>query len=231
MNDGGVIFDLDGTLIASEAVYLASWRAAAREVGERITDELYGRLMGFNRADTIQLLGEAWGSTKRAAEFVDLAQHYYERDSGASGHELRAGIRELLDELAGRGVPLAVATSTHRTLAETTLEVTGLSRYFRAVVGGDEVKRGKPHPEIYLAAMARLGISPAQSLAFEDTSVGTDAALAAGLTVVLVPELRSVERAPRERVHLFDNHVEALAALGRIWPPYSRISLSHPSSS
>lgn len=228
MNNVGVIFDLDGTLIASETVYLAAWRAAAREVGERFTDELYVQLMGFNCADTIERLGHA--STARATEFVDLAQHHYERDSGANGHALRAGIRELVDEFAGRGMPLAVATSTRRSLAEATLETTGLSGYFRAVVGGDEVARGKPDPEIYLTAAERLGISPAQSLAFEDTSVGADAAFGAGLTVVLVPELPSIKVAPRERVHLFGNHAEARGALARVWPPYSRIALSQRSS-
>lgn len=230
MNQTGVIFDLDGTLVASETTYLKAWHAVARETGERMTDGLYVRLMGFNRADTIDQLADVWGSVARATRFVDLAQQRYEQEAAASGHAVRCGVRELLDHLAGHGVPLAVATSSHRCLAEAMLADTGLARYFRALVGGDEVERGKPSPEIYLAAAARLGVSPSGSLAFEDTSVGTDAALTAGMAVVLVPELPLIERVPCERVHRFADHAAALAGLARVWPAPARTFFFQPSS-
>lgn len=222
MSQTGVIFDLDGTLVASETTYLKAWRTVARDTGERITDDLYVRLMGFNRADTIIQLANLWGSVARATRFVDLAQQRYEEEVGASGHVVRCGVRELLNHLAEQGVPLAVATSSHRRLAEATLVETGLSPFFRVLVGGDEVMLGKPAPEIYSLAAARLGIVPAQSFAFEDTNIGTDAALAAGFSVVLVPELRAIAREPRDRVHQFADHFEARTALARMWTPDPR---------
>lgn len=215
MNPGGAIFDLDGTLIASETTYLRAWRLAAEECGERMDDRLYVRLMGFNRADTICRLGAIWESPARAEVFVDASQRHYDRLVAEEGHVLRAGIRELLDYLVSRRTPLAVATSSHRRLAEDTLAGTGLSGYFGALAAGDEVQEGKPAPEIYLLAAARLGVRPTDCVAVEDSATGATAALAAGMTVVLVPEMESDELPEICATHRCRDHHAALEWLQR----------------
>ena len=88
--------------------------------------------------------------------------------------------------LAMVGVPLAIATSSSRHNLEAKLAVLGLGRYFDVTVAGDEVPRGKPAPDLYLAAVARLGIDAATSIAVEDTAIGADAAAAAGLRTIIV---------------------------------------------
>jgi HAD superfamily hydrolase (TIGR01509 family) len=206
MRFAGVIFDLDGTLIASESTYLRAWRLAAAAQGLALDDVLYARMMGYNREDTIQRLGEHWGDRRRAEDFVDDSQAHYDRLVADEGHRLREGVGDLLDHLSVRGTPLAVATSSPRRLAEATLADTGLAGYFQALVAGDEVREGKPAPEIYLKATAWLGLEPGACAAFEDSLVGARAALAAGLTVAWVPELAWAASPPSGRVHSFPDH-------------------------
>jgi HAD superfamily hydrolase (TIGR01509 family) len=156
----GVIFDLDGTLVASESTYLRAWYQAAETVGRGMDDALYARLMGLNRADTIRQLGEIWAAPALAQRFVDESQRVYDSLVAGEGHLVRPGVLELLDHLASRGLPLAVATSSHRQLAKDTLVAADLAKYFQSLAAGDEVTQGKPAPDIYLLAAARLGVPP-----------------------------------------------------------------------
>jgi HAD superfamily hydrolase (TIGR01509 family) len=194
----GVIFDLDGTLVASESTYLRAWYQAAETVGRGMDDALYARLMGLNRADTIRQLGEIWAAPALAQRFVDESQRVYDSLVAGEGHLVRPGVLELLDHLASRGLPLAVATSSHRQLAKDTLVAADLAKYFQSLAAGDEVTQGKPAPDIYLLAAARLGVPPERCAAVEDSAAGAAAAIAAGMTVVLIPELE-VEVSPSVR--------------------------------
>lgn len=191
MNPQGVIFDLDGTLVASETIYRDAWRLAARDLAVEMPDELYARLIGLNRQDTIGQLAEIWTEYPKAERFVDRSQHHYDSLVLRQGHVLRPGVRALLDHLVRQNIPLAVATSSARQLALDTLAAVSLCDYFQAVVGGDEIANGKPHPEIYLKAATHLGREPATCVAFEDSVTGATAALRAGMTVVFVPELHT----------------------------------------
>ncbi len=212
MSCSGVIFDLDGTLIASERKYLRAWHQAARDTGVKMTNELYVGLMGLNRIDTIIRLMGIWASSSKATCFVDESQRQYDRLVAVEGHVLRPGITILLDHLAAKNRPLAVATSCHRRLALQTLRDTGLARYFKAVVTGDEVEHGKPDPEIYLSAAAKLGIEARHCVAFEDSYLGTTSALGAGMKVVFNPELEngSSELTKNAQVFRYSNHAEAV---------------------
>jgi len=212
MSYSGVIFDLDGTLIKSELNYLRAWRRAAYKTGVKVSFDLYVGLMGLNRIDTIIKLTGIWRSSSKATCFVDESQRQYDRFVAAEGHILRPGIETLLDHLVAKNRPLAVATSCHRSLALQTLRDTGLARYFKSVVAGDEVTHGKPDPEIYLSAAESLGIEARNCLAFEDSSQGTTSALRAGMKVVLIPELENdtSELTKISDVVRYANHAEAI---------------------
>ncbi len=211
MGECGVIFDLDGTLIASEGVYLRAWKAAARELGVKMTAGLYAEFVGLNRADTIARLGEVWASCSLAGRFVDLSQLRYDQMVREEGHRLRPGVKTLVEFLASRRMRMAVATSSHRRLALETLGETGLSAYFSAVVGGDEVVRGKPHPESYLEAASGIGVPSMNCVAFEDSAAGVRAALDAGMTVVWIPELAVGASPDDARVRTYPDHAGAIA--------------------
>lgn len=101
----------------------------------------------------------------------------------------KAGAEALLANLSRVGIPCAVASSAEIAEVERRLLSSGLRGYFLAIAGGDEVRRGKPDPSVYLLAAQRLGCSPAECLAFEDSCNGIKAAQAAGMAVVAVPDL------------------------------------------
>ena len=102
---------------------------------------------------------------------------------------MKPGAVELLDFLAARGLPAAVATSSRRVTAEHHLDRAGLLGRFEAVTTIDDVVRAKPHPDIYLEAARRLGIPPMHCIAFEDSNIGLTAAHAAGTMAIMVPDI------------------------------------------
>ena len=102
---------------------------------------------------------------------------------------VKPGALEILDFLAGRGLPLAVATSSSRRTVERHLGKAGLLDRFRAVAARDDVERGKPHPDLYLEAARRLGVAPQHCVAFEDSNNGLTAAHAAGTMAIMVPDI------------------------------------------
>ncbi|MDJ0954650.1 MAG: HAD family hydrolase, partial [Acidimicrobiia bacterium] len=102
--------------------------------------------------------------------------------------------RNAIDSLIAAGVPQAIASSSHRERLDLMLDVSGLAQSFAVTIAGDEVERGKPHPDIYLLAAEGLGREPRQCLAVEDTSAGVQSARAAGMKVLAVSrEVRSAD--------------------------------------
>ncbi len=121
------------------------------------------------------------------AELMALMRAHYR-----AGPSVRPGARVLLRALEGR-LPMAVASNTDGDLVRLALAGAGLEDAFRAVVSGADVGRGKPQPDVYLAACRSLGVRPRDAVAFEDSPVGVQAAKAAGLTCVAVPERAGID--------------------------------------
>ena len=115
----------------------------------------------------------------------------YDAIVAREGIALKPGLLDLLEWLEAEGIPKAVATSTRRDRALAKLELTSLAPRFVALVGGDEVARGKPAPDIFLAAAQRLGEPAPRCLVLEDSEPGVRAALAAGMTPIMVPDLHA----------------------------------------
>lgn len=182
-----VIFDMDGLMLDSERALLGCLAQAGAEAGHALPEAFLLSLIGSSDALTRQRIAEQVG-----ADAVDaLLQDSYARYERlvAAGVPHRPGIIDLLDTLVAHGVPRAVATSTRRPLALRKLESAGLLRYFEHVATSSDVARPKPAPDIYLLAAARLGVEPRHCLALEDSPTGVRAALAAGMTVIQVPDL------------------------------------------
>lgn len=180
----GVVFDFDGVLADSEPL---SWRAWADTLAP------YG--VAIDDADIVACTGTTSRDTH--AYFSERASlpPYPEVLAAVDGHRRSAYATDLsgfpdaiesVRALAMVGVPLAIASSSSRQNLDIKLEVLDLARYFDVTVAGDEVARGKPAPDLYQAAVERLGIDAPASVAVEDTAVGADAAAAAGLRTVIV---------------------------------------------
>jgi beta-phosphoglucomutase-like phosphatase (HAD superfamily) len=121
--------------------------------------------------------------------------------------------------LEAAGVPCGVASSSRVAEIRHRLGAVGVLRFFRAVTGGDEVPRGKPDPAIYLLAASRLGAAPADCIAFEDSENGAKAAQAAGIRVVVVPDLRHPAPEVLARSHRVLGSLEEATAHVPHWFP------------
>jgi HAD superfamily hydrolase (TIGR01509 family) len=184
------VFDMDGLLLDTEPL----WHDAERELLERHGDTFsdddleasHGRALVDTAAVFAERLGLPADAIEREIGEIMLA-HY------VAGAPLHAGVRELVDALEGR-VALAVASNTSADLVRRALDAVGLSA-LGVVVSGQDLGQPKPAPDVYVAACRALRVVPADAIAFEDSPMGVQSALTAGLFVVGVPERPDVDLA------------------------------------
>ena len=183
-----VIFDMDGLMIDSERVSLACWSEAAAELGLPLDEAFFVRMVGLGDRDSQALL-RGQGVSDAMIETMAARCHDLYEARTQTGLPLRPGILDLLELLKAHGIPRAVATTTRQPRANRKLAAAGLLPYFDAVITSGDVAHPKPAPDIYLLAAQRLGQAPERCLALEDSPAGTRAAVAAGMTVIQVPDL------------------------------------------
>ena len=186
MNRTAILFDMDGLMVDTEPLARAAWERVVSPYGVTMTDDLYGRMLGRRTHESAQLVLDMLALPLERDELVERKTVLF-LDSLAGGVPVMPGLFALLDEIEQRGLPWAVATSTPRAVAEIILGQLGVVGRYTALAAGDEVAHGKPAPDIFLLAAARLGVTPAACLALEDSAAGCAAAVAAGMRVVAVP--------------------------------------------
>ena len=180
------VFDLDGLLVNTEELYQHVGSELLRRRGKTFGPDLLDAMMGRPPAVSLAIMIEWHGladtvetlAAETGAIFAGLLDERLEPMPGAV---------DLVDALAGRGLPRGVATSSGPAFAHDVLGRVGLLDRFAFVLTSADVVNGKPDPEIYLAAAARLGVDPAAMIVFEDSHNGCRAAVAAGAVVVAVP--------------------------------------------
>lgn len=188
----GFVFDLDGTLVSNMALHSEAFaRFAARHALPPLTTEMRARLDGKRNSDIFPILFERALAPADLGRLADEKEGLYRELSRGRLNPL-AGLSRLLELLERRGLPTVVATSAPAENVIHTLEELGLAARLPRVVRSDEVPRGKPHPDVFLAAARLIGIAPDECLAFEDAPAGIRAARAAGMTCVAVTTSFSV---------------------------------------
>ncbi len=182
-----VLFDMDGTLLDTERIGAASWDHAAEDVGVAVAAPLKRSMVGRTLPD-IQSLVRAAIPGENADRLLERAEHHYHRLIAEEAPPLKPGALELLTWLHERQVPLALATSSRAYQAEDKLSRAGIRSFFGFLVAGDQVRRGKPDPEIFQLAAEGLGHAAEHCVVFEDSGPGIEAAHRSGALAVLVPE-------------------------------------------
>jgi HAD superfamily hydrolase (TIGR01509 family) len=180
-----VVFDVDGVLIDSEPVWERVRRNFVATRGGRWPDDAQDRMMGMSTAEWSRYMSEDFGLRLAPQQVADLV--IAEMTAQYRTHlPLLPGAVDAVRALSARW-RLAVASSAPKILIEAVLDASGLRWAFEAAVSSEEVTRGKPAPDVYLEATARLGIPPEACAAVEDSSNGLRAAAAAGMAVIAVP--------------------------------------------
>jgi HAD superfamily hydrolase (TIGR01509 family) len=184
-----VIFDMDGLMLDTESLALQTWRDAAAAIGVEFDLALLPAMIGRNYRDCREMLREHYGATYPVEQLTATCLTIFDAIVARDGVAQKPGLRELLDWLEGENVARAVATSTRRDRAEAQLAQQGLLERFALLVGGNEVERGKPAPDIFLLAASRLAVAAGDCVVLEDSEPGVRAALAAGMMPIMVPDL------------------------------------------
>lgn len=184
----GAIFDMDGLLIDTEKLSQASYRHAREWAGLQPDDELFYSVVGLNSRAGHERLVAGLAHLTDYDRFRSVWREAFDA-SLAAEVPVKRHVRDVLESLSSRDIPMAVATSTKTSSAHDRLSRAGLRKHFSVLIGGDQIENGKPAPDIYLKAAAMLGLAPSLCAGFEDSVNGVCAAVAAGLVTVQVPDL------------------------------------------
>jgi HAD superfamily hydrolase (TIGR01509 family) len=183
-----VIFDMDGLLLDTETVYRRAMIASASGLGYDFPEEFCHSMVGTAETEIHAILRQRFGADFPIPRLFQDCETQMQRllDTGVP---VKAGAAELIGDLVARKLPMAVATSTVRRIAEHHLQRAGLLDHFSAVCTREDVTRGKPHPDLFLKAASDLGVRAERCLVLEDSHHGVRAAHAAGAMPVMVPDL------------------------------------------
>jgi HAD superfamily hydrolase (TIGR01509 family) len=180
-----VVFDMDGVLADTERYWDAARRQVAEAAGGRWHPNATTDMMGMSAPEWSRYMHDELGvdaepdeiNRRVVAQVLERVRH---------GPPLLPGAARAVESLAIRW-PLGLASSANRPVIDAVLEVSGLDRFFAATVSSEEVARGKPAPDVYLAAAGALDVDPSDVVAIEDSANGIRSAAAAGMTVVAFP--------------------------------------------
>ena len=181
-----VIFDLDGTLIDSEANHYESDRILLARRGITFTREDKAAYVGKDIGEMVKRIAANYGLDDDPQALLDEKTALY-RKIALTSTRLYPPMGPLLEGLAKKGLPMAVATGSNSHVAAEILGALGILSFFSHIVSSSEVKRGKPAPDIFLETARRLYVPPEAALVFEDTKYGVEAAMNAGMTCVAMP--------------------------------------------
>lgn len=182
------VFDMDGLMFDSERLVYNNWQKMMDESGYPYSIEDFKLTVGKRKAEVQHFYFDKYGKDFPYWEFSERGRKMYVDYVLQNGIPVKKGLYELLSYLKGENFKIALATSTSRQTSEMNLKSADVLNYFDELVCGDDVKNGKPHPEVFLTAATRLGIAPENCVAFEDSINGIKSANAAGMVTVMVPD-------------------------------------------
>lgn len=194
-----VVFDMDGLIFDSERLVLICWEKLAGKYHLEGIHEVMLRCIGTTKVKTKEIVLDYYGQDFPYEAYCAEASAMFHEISERDGLPVKKGVRELLNYLREQDIPAALASSTRLAVVTQELQQAGLYQYFREIVGGDQLKRSKPEPDIYLMACERLGVLPERAYAIEDSYNGIRSAYSAGMKPIMVPDLLPPTEEMREK--------------------------------
>lgn len=188
-----IIFDMDGLMIDSERVTYQEYVKKLHMLGhDDFTEDLYKHCLGKNKAGICKVFTDHYGDNFPMKEVWDDV-HVWIDESLRNHVPKKDGLDELLQYLKTHGYKTIVATSSARVRVDEILKNAEIVDYFDDSICGDEVKHGKPDPEIFLTACQKLGVTPDEALVLEDSEAGILAAYNGRIDVICIPDMKYPE--------------------------------------
>ena len=187
-----VIFDMDGTLLDSERIGLKAWQYVIDKYSLPFDLSLPYRSIGLNYASMKTLFLSELGEDYPFDKYWGYAKQYLQNAKRRTAYPVKAGFDELCTYLKANKIGMYVATSTYHASAANELEHSGILGFFDGIVGGDEITRGKPDPEIFITAAEKTGFDKSECLIVEDSSNGLRAGIASGIRTVFIKDIVDV---------------------------------------
>ena len=204
-----VIFDVDGVLCESSKDHFLAWKRLAEELGFSLPQDYEDRLRGISRAASLEFLLKEGNlqqsfTQEEKQELMDRKNRYYQQTlEEVTPEDLNPGVKELLELLKQRKIPMAVASASRN--APKLLEKMKILSYFDVIVDPASIRYPKPHPEIFFQAAHHLGMDPAFCIGIEDAPAGIESILRAGMMAIAIGD----ERLFPEGIPSFSNIKEA----------------------
>jgi beta-phosphoglucomutase family hydrolase len=182
----GIIFDLDGTLVDSEPNYYKSDKKLFDEYGIALTAEMNNKYIGIGSQDMMKDI-KAKFNIHESIEILVAKKNQYYIDIAKENTIVFPEMLKFLQLLKKNNFPMAVASGSSPEIIEMILSITNIKPYFDVVLSAEEVKKGKPAPDIFIETAKLLGISPDNCLVLEDSQYGVEAAKSAGMYCISIP--------------------------------------------
>lgn len=194
MNYKALIFDMDGLMFDTERLSCTIWKKVGAEKGYNIDEAIFTEIIGSNAAETEKIFQKRYGQDFPYQALRTTRLCYTDQYLEKEGVPVKKGLFPLLVLLKKKGIKKAVATSTERARALKIISLAGILQEFDCIAGGDDVKKSKPEPDIFLETARQLKTDPPECIVLEDSEKGVYAALAAGMYPIMVPDLKPASR-------------------------------------
>jgi len=210
----GFLFDLDGVIVDTAVFHFQAWRRCAQKLGGDFTEAQNEELKGVSRVDSLKKIIEWTGASVTADEFealmVEKNEWYLELVQELSAADGLPGAVAFLQHAHAQGIKIALGSASKN--APMILDKMGLTPLFDAIIDGNNVINGKPHPEVFLKGAAALGLNPEECIVFEDSIAGVQAAKTGGMSCVGIGTPETLEGADVHFTALGDTTPEELVA-------------------
>ena len=184
-----VVFDMDGVLFDTERLCMTSWLEVAKEKGISDMETFFPTCIGRNHKDTLELFKNHYGEHYSYDDFRTTTSEWFWNHIKEKGLPIKPGVYKLLTYLKNDNFKIGLASSTKYSSVIKHLKEAKIIDFFDIIVTGDMIESSKPQPDIYLLACKKLGISPNEAYAIEDSPNGIRAAFSAQMKPIMVPDI------------------------------------------
>lgn len=187
-----LIFDMDGTMVDNMMTHHRGWQKTLAVYGLDLTlEEVMATCHGKNMEIIERLFPGKYNAEER--ERISFEKESWYRSIFLPELKLIAGLAELLETAQKNGIPMGIGTAAPKENVDFALDNLGIRHYFQAVIDGDDVKKGKPDPEVFFKVADKLGVPYAECLVFEDSPTGAKTALNAGMKAIILTTTHRAE--------------------------------------